>query len=449
MKKLSIVTVPDPSLKKPTQKVSLFDQALKEQINDMVGTLRQQIGVGLAANQVGIDNRVVVIECADDDRGKIPLSVFVNPEIVQYSDEINSTEEGCFSVPKIELDIERANKIKVKYQDESGKSTKFTPKGFLARILQHEIDHLNGIIFTERAKEQMFRHYPELKHINILFCGSGEFAAIILECLMLLGLNVKIMTEKEKPAGRNLETKKTAVAQLAQKFGVKFWEVEKMDALPKELTDTSLDLLICADFGRKIPQEILELPNLMAINIHPSLLPKYQGPTPIPSAILAGETETGTTIIRMEPEIDKGPILAQASVDLGLDENSLDLEERLATVSLKLLIKALPLIVKKEIRETNQDQTKATQTRKFTKEDGLIDWKKPQKKIIRQINAFFPWPGTYTLIDGKRLIIHQAHLEDTKLAIDIVQPEGKRPMAWPDFLRGYHGPKPEWFSKIS
>jgi len=446
----TIVTVPDIRLDQPTKKVENFDMALKSQIEAMVKTLRDEGGVGLAANQAGYPNQVITIEYAEkDSEAQIPLKIFINPEIVEYSEEKNCAEEGCLSVPKIELDIERAEKIKIKYQDEVGHRKKLTPKGLLARILQHEIDHLNGIIFTHRAQDQLFAKFPELNNLNILFLGSGEFASIILEGLILFGFNTNIITEKEKPAGRDQANKKTAVAEMADKFKKKYFEVDQISELPIELANTPIDLIICADFGRLIPKKILDLPNLGAINIHPSLLPEFQGPTPIPSAILAGVNETGVTIIRMSEKIDQGPILAQVSVELSNSENSWDLEERLATVGLKLLIKALPLIAKKQIREIPQDQTKASFTRKFSKEDGLISWSKSTKKIVRQINAYYPWPGSYTFLGEKRLIIHQAHLEKNKLALDIVQPEGKRPMLWQDFLRGYNGPKPKWFTKIS
>lgn len=444
----TIVTVPNESLSKPTQKVGIFDLAIKNQIKKMMQILRQEGGVGLAANQAGFPNQVITIEYAEGDvETQIPLKIFINPEIIEYSEEKECTEEGCLSVPKIELDIERSEKIKIKYQDEFGRRKKLTPKGLLARILQHEIDHLHGIVFTRRAHDQQFAKYPEFNNLNILFFGSGEFASIILEGLILLGFNLNIITEKEKPAGRDRKNKNTAVASMAEKFKKKYFKVDQIQKLPEELANTPVDLIVCADFGRLIPQKILDLPNLMAINIHPSLLPKFQGPTPIPSAILAGAKETGISIIRMSAKIDQGSILAQASIDLTGTENSCDLEEHLATVGLKLLIKVLPHIVKKNIREIPQDQTKASFTRKFTKEDGKIDWKKSPQKILRQINAFFPWPGTFTFLDDTRLIIHQAHIENNKLILDIVQPEGKNPMAWADFLRGYHGPKPEWLER--
>src|SRR3990167_3003068 len=202
--KKPVVTVPDPFLKQPTKKVTQFDLNIQTQIKEMLAVLRTEKGIGLAANQIGYDNNVILVEFEDPDgKEHIPFTVVINPEVISTSEEIECFEEGCLSVPQIELDVDRASKIKIKYQNEKGKIVKKTPKGLLARVLQHEIDHLNGILFTERIREQFFAKFPEMKNLKILFCGSGEFAAIVLKGLILLGFNLEIITEKSKPAGRD------------------------------------------------------------------------------------------------------------------------------------------------------------------------------------------------------------------------------------------------------
>lgn len=222
MKTPLVITVPNQFLKQPTKKVEQFDDLLKQQIQKMLKVLRSEKGIGLAANQIGYDSNVILVEF-EDPKGKehIPFTVVINPEIVKASVEKECFEEGCLSVPQIELDVDRAAKIKIKYQDEKGKIIKAAPKGLFARILQHEVDHLNGIIFTEKVKEQFFNKYPELKKIKILFCGTGEFAAVILKGLILLGFDVTIVTEKAKPAGRDQKIKSSPVAELARLFNKK------------------------------------------------------------------------------------------------------------------------------------------------------------------------------------------------------------------------------------
>ena len=151
----------------------------------------------------------------------------------------------------------------------------------------------------------------------------------------------------------------------------------------------------------------------------------------------------------MVPEIDKGPLLAQVAIDILAVDNSATLEDKLSILSLGLLYELLPKIALGQAQEIEQRNEESTLTKKFAKNDGEINWDQDAKEIDAKIRAFYPWPGSYTYLEGKRLIIHLAHLDKNKLVLDVVQPEGKNPMLWPDFLRGFHGTKPEWFSKIS
>lgn len=452
MKKREVITIPNPKLQEVTEKVTSFESEIKKQIKIMTQTLRKEGGIGLAANQIGYQNQVIIAEFQDEVvKKQIPLSVFINPKIVEYSQEKECLKEGCLSVPKIELDLTRPTKIKLKFQDDKGRKLKLAPRGLLARILQHEIDHLNGIIFTEHIKEELFKQYPKLKNLKILFFGTGEFAKIILYGLFSIGFDVTIVTEKSKPAGRDKKSKLTAVAEVAEKFGKKYQEISDFGLHASRSGRISdFDLLVCSDFGKTIPQTILNKARIVPINIHPSLLPKYRGPSPIQTAILAGEKKTGVTMIKMTDKIDAGPILAQAETEILENDDYLTLRDRLATFGLKLLIKTLPDISQDNLKEILQDNEAATLTRKFTKADGEIDWSKPAEEIYAHIRAFYPWPGSYTFVNNKRLIIHKARLEkNSKLILDIVQSEGKKPMKFSEFLRGYKGQKPKWFEKIS
>lgn len=157
-KLLKVVTAPNPILYQKTKEVKEFDDDLKAFVADMVPTMRKEDGVGLAAPQVGSSKRVAVIEFApqseeEAEHSPIPLTIIINPKIISHSKQTNTTEEGCLSLPDITLNIPRYNKIKVLYYDLEGHRKKIKASGLFARVLQHEIDHLNGILITDRHSE--------------------------------------------------------------------------------------------------------------------------------------------------------------------------------------------------------------------------------------------------------------------------------------------------------
>ncbi|MCL5406943.1 MAG: peptide deformylase [Patescibacteria group bacterium] len=452
--KKQLVIIPSKILSEATLPVVSFENDLQNQVKLMQEFLKTHDGAGLAANQIGLKNNVIVVEFIDEKKkNTIPFQAFINPEIIEYSKEKDCTEEGCLSIPHIELPVERAKKIKIRYQDIYGKKIKLTAKEILARIIQHEVDHLKGVVFTERVKEKFLKTNSEIKNKKIVFFGSGRMAAVILEGLILIGLKPIIITEKGKPAGRDQKIKLTPVAEMAQRFDKDYLEINDFSEFL--IHNSKFDLLICADFGKIIPEKILKMAKITAINLHPSLLPKYRGATPIQTAILDGAKITGISIIKMSPKIDQGEILAQIETQIFENDNSLTLSNRLSTLAFQLLFETLPSILKNELQALEQKENKATLTHKFQKSDGEINWEEPLEKIERKIRAFYPWPGSYTIFpDGKRLIIHQSHLKPKPhlagggLVLDIVQIEGKKPVKWTDFLHGYHGQKPKWFDKV-
>ncbi len=441
-----ITTVPNKQLREPTKKVGSFDELIKNQGKEMVEFLRQNSdnGIGVSGNQLGYNNQVFVTEFDDPEKKNIiPLTFFINPQIVEKSDETETLEEGCLSIPNMFLPVERSIKVKVRAKNLEGKNFKLTAKGLFARLVQHETEHLNGVLFTDRIREKLFSQFPELKKLKIVFIGTGDFADLILEGLILLGFNIQaVITEKPKPSGREKTLSDSPVAKIAKLFNKKLIETDNI----KEFSD--FDLLICSDFGQIIPSDILNKARIMSINIHPSLLPKYRGPSPIQTAILQGEKETGVSIIKMTPKIDEGPVLVQETIEIWPSDDANSLKKRLSNLSLQMLINLLPKLQQEKIEVIPQDNAKATFSHKFKKSDGEIDWRKSLTEIERQIRALKGWPGSYTTIDNKHLIIHSAHLDEGKLVLDIVQPEGKKPMKWQEYLRGFRGQKPEWFKLI-
>lgn len=150
-----IVTLPNPILTTPTRPVVIFNKGLKQLVDDMVETMRKAPGVGLAAPQIGVNKQIIVIEynpdAEHDQRIKIPLTILINPKIVHYSQQKETQNEGCLSIPKVEVPVTRSKKIKLIAQTLEGEKVKINTSGFFARILQHEVDHINGVLITDRV----------------------------------------------------------------------------------------------------------------------------------------------------------------------------------------------------------------------------------------------------------------------------------------------------------
>jgi methionyl-tRNA formyltransferase len=183
----------------------------------------------------------------------------------------------------------------------------------------------------------------------------------------------------------------------AKSLDIPVFQPKNLAEIEKTAKEINPDLLVLAAYGKILPESILNLPRLGCINIHPSLLPKYRGASPIQYSILNGDKEAGVTIIKMSLKVDAGPILAQEKFILDRpDYTAPELAEILSGIGADLLIKVIPLWSEGKIKLQEQDEAQATFTKILKKEDGLIDWKKPAIEIERQIRAFMPWPGTFS-----------------------------------------------------
>jgi len=199
-----------------------------------------------------------------------------------------------------------------------------------------------------------------------------------------------------------------------------------------------IDLIVVGFWGEIVRKEMLEKPKFGALNVHPSLLPKYRGPTPVLFTILNGDSEAGVTIIKMDEEVDHGPILAQQKFFIGEKKlTKSELRQILWELGGDLLVETIPKWIRGEIQPQEQDHSKATYTKKLTREDGRIDWNRPAEYRERQIRALTPWPGAFTIWKGKRIKILKVHVEGGKLVIDELQMEGKKPTTFHDFLLGH------------
>jgi len=279
-----------------------------------------------------------------------------------------------------------------------------------------------------------------VKKPKIVFFGSDHYSVLVLnqicndERFKVVGISTHVSPSPVKDYARTL-------------FEIKFTVTKKFDkkfqGLMKELRP---DVGILVSYGKVLPKEILAIPKHGILNIHPSLLPKYRGPSPVQTAILNGDKVTGVTIFKMDEKVDQGPILAQFKEEIKADDTAKSLYERLYTNGSQVLLTILPAYLKGQAELRPQNHKKATYSKKLTREDGKINWKKSDDYLERFIRAMFPWPGAWTVVRmtedrkqkaEKRLKVLKAHLKKGKLALDKVQLEGKNPVTWKQFQEGY------------
>lgn len=440
-----VITYPAKNLRKPCSPYEgKFDNSPQKTAKIMFKIMEKNNGIGLSANQIGLNICMSVVDIRlsvpEKDRGKFKPLILINPKIVKKSQKKEKMEEGCLSVPNLYGQVERSEKIKIEYQNQFGKKNTLKAEELLSRVIQHEIDHLNGVLFIDKVEPGTLREVtPEdiCRDLNIIFIGTSSFGLPILEELVKNKIIPKlIITEPAKKAGRSKKLVSTPIKNYAEKFHFNTAEPEKILNAKNKIKEINPDFIIVAAYGQIIPKSILNIPKLGCLNIHPSILPKYRGPSPIASAILNREKETGITIILMDEKIDHGPIIDQKKIKIDDPDTTPILEDKLAKIGAVLTIKVINKFNSGPIKLRKQNERLATVTKKFIKENGKINWQEKPEIIDAKVRAFVGWPGTYTEINGKRLIIKKTHLEDKKLYIDEVQPEGKNKMNFADFLRG-------------
>lgn len=239
---------------------------------------------------------------------------------------------------------------------------------------------------------------------SILFFGTSNFALPALQGLVTNGYNILgVVTKPDEPVGRRQILTSPPVKVLAQKNNIPVFQPESLKEYTDELPDA--DLYIVAAYGKIISQALLDKPRLGALNIHPSLLPRWRGPSPIQFAILYGDKETGVTIIKLDELMDHGPVVANSKWPIANSKTTYpELHDELADIGAQLLIEVLPKWIRGAIAAVPQDDVKATFSKMLTKEDGRINWEKPAEDIEREIRAFNPWPGTWTMWpDGDKI----------------------------------------------
>ncbi len=401
-KVMKIRTVGDPVLRRKARPVRHVNRAVRELLDRMLATMYAADGVGLAAPQVGVSKRVIVV-----DVGAGPVEL-VNPEILAAEGEELGTE-GCLSVPGKAGEVRRAARVRVTGLDRDGRRVWHEAEGLFARALQHEVDHLDGILFTDRA-ERVWDVAPETT-LRIVFMGTPEFAVPILERLVKAGCApVAVVTQPDRPRGRGRQVLPPPVKEAALRMGLRVLQPERMrdPAFLVELAALEPDVIVTAAFGRILPPEVLGLARVACLNVHPSLLPLYRGPAPVHRALMNGDEKTGVTIIHMAEEVDAGDMVLHEEVAIDPADDREALEGKLARLGGILLLRALRLAATGELPRRPQDHARATYAPAVTREEEAIDWRRPARAIANLVRALAPQPGAATLIKGQPVKILKA-----------------------------------------
>jgi methionyl-tRNA formyltransferase len=305
-----------------------------------------------------------------------------------------------------------------------------------------------------------------MKALRLVFFGSPAFALPSLVALREAGHDVAlVVTQPDRPAGRGLRLAAPPVAQYAREQGLPLWQTSTLKGAEAEqrLHAVGADGMALAAFAALVPRNILAIASLGILNVHPSLLPRWRGATPIQAAILAGDPETGVSIMRLELAMDAGPIVCQEHIPIGPEDDYLTLEPRLATLGGRLLVEALEGLVSGRLTPRPQDEVYATYCRRIEREDARIDWCQSAEAIWRQVRAFRGWPQAFTTWQGRTLkVLRAAPLSTSSssepgtiialprgelgvvaefrtVRLDEVTLEGRRPQSGADFLRGHPG----------
>ena len=298
----------------------------------------------------------------------------------------------------------------------------------------------------------------------VVFFGTPQFAVPTLQHLLDSRHRVcGVVTQPDRPRGRGQKVTDGPVKALAAQRSLPVIQPVRLGdpSVAESLRSWQPDLGVVVADGRLIPDTVLGVPRLGMINVHASLLPRYRGAAPIHRAVIAGESQTGVTIMRVATALDSGDMFASATRPIAPDETSDSVEHDLSVLGARLLLHVLEAMEAGTAVETPQDHTQATYAPKITRDDGLIDWSLPAASIHNRVRGLYPWPHAFTFVDGARVIILRTRVlagrtpeppgtvvavgkdslevasgDGERVSIEVVQPEGKRPMPVRDYLAG-------------
>jgi methionyl-tRNA formyltransferase len=295
--------------------------------------------------------------------------------------------------------------------------------------------------------------------MRIVFMGSPDFAVPSLRALASIYPVAGVVTQPDREAGRGRKRVAPPVKSTTLELGLPVIQPEKLRAPEalSQLQEWAPDLIVVAAFGQILRPNVLDLPRFGCINVHASLLPRWRGAAPIQAAILAGDRETGITIMKMDSGVDTGPLLAQRSISINTDDTAGTIFERLSVLGAELLLETLPPYLSGENQPQPQPGDGVTYAPMLKKEDGLLDFMRPAEELVRRVRAFNPWPGAWINWKDYPLKVHKAHASSGKaepgkrlvfeglpaygtpdgiFVMDELQPAAKKSMPGKAFLAG-------------
>ena len=298
--------------------------------------------------------------------------------------------------------------------------------------------------------------------MRIAFFGSPDFALPSLEALVAAGHEVAlVVSQPAKPVGRSGAPADPPVAERAKELCLPVFQPPtlKDDASFALLAESRADLFVVVAYGKILAQRVLDLPRLGCVNVHGSVLPRWRGASPVQAALLAGDSESGVSIMRMEAGMDTGPVYATSRTPIGADEDAASLSARLAGDGAALLVETLPRIAAGEITPVPQDDALATFCPKVRREDGQAGFSRPAIELARRLRAFTPWPGLFAFRGGRRVKLLLAReapgregavpgevlasgeqivvaCGEGALSVTLLQSEGRKPLDAGTFSRG-------------
>jgi len=301
--------------------------------------------------------------------------------------------------------------------------------------------------------------------LRIVFFGTPDFAVPTLEALHRSRHQVVgVVTQPDRARGRGHHWQASPVKQLSEQLGLTLLQPQRLrdDAFLETFRSLDADLGVVAAYGKILTDAVLEVPKAGLINVHASLLPKFRGAAPIHRAVMAGETMTGVTIMRVVKALDAGPMIAKATRPIGDDETSADVERDIARLGADLLVDSVDALAEGRASETSQNESEASYAHKIEKTDGIIDWSRPARDIHNQIRGLHPWPHAYSDLQGERTILLRSEVETAQhelrtepgtvvearpdrfavqagsgvVRLLMLQREGRRPVTAREFLAG-------------
>lgn len=264
----------------------------------------------------------------------------------------------------------------------------------------------------------------KIKDLKIVFLGTPTFAVPVLKKLIDNDLKpFLVVTQPDKPVGRKQELTPSPIKQLAIEAGIQVAQPATKDDLVTVLKDLEIDVCVLVAYGMIIPEEALNIPKMGFVNLHPSKLPKYRGPSPIQAAILNGDSQTAVTIMKLDAEMDSGPIIAQQDIAIDDADNYSSLSDKLSEAGAELMVEILPNYITGTMKLSDQDDAQATYCSLVKRDDGQVNWSKSAIQIHRQFRAFYPWPGVFTHLSKKRLKIANLDVLEGDYEVNLVPGE--------------------------